>query len=139
MNSIGDRLKAERERLTLNQTAFGEIGGVKKLAQINYENGSRSPDAAYLAAIASAGADVLFIVTGERHENIATTSYELAFLRNCRAFKDNEGRKMALNALVAMSGYKPDIDKNKDCYSAANDQQHLIAAEPVAEYKVGDE
>lgn len=135
--SIGDRLKAERERLALNQTAFGELGGVKKLAQINYENGSRSPDAHYLEAIASAGADVLYIITGQRHENVATTSYELAFLRNCRAFKDNESRKMALNALVAMSGYKP--DSNKDSYSAANDHDVLMVAEPNADYKAEQE
>ena len=108
MNTIGERLKVERERLSLNQTAFGELGGVKKLAQINYENNIRLPDAGYLAAIASAGADVLFIITGSRYENIASTPLELAFLRNCRSFKDNEVRKVALNALVAMSGYNPD-------------------------------
>lgn len=112
MNTIGERLKVERERLSLNQTAFGELGGVKKLAQINYENNIRLPDAGYLSAIASAGADVLFIITGSRYENIASTPLELAFLRNCRAFKDNEARKMALNALVAMSGYNSNDDSN---------------------------
>lgn len=109
MDSIGERLKAERERLGLSQTAFGDLGGVKKLAQINYENNSRSPDTDYLAALAGAGVDVYFVITGQQHENVATTPLELAFLRNCRAFKDNEARKMALNALVAMSGYKPDL------------------------------
>lgn len=39
---------------------------MKKLAQINYEKGERQPDAAYLAAIAAAGADVLYILTGQR-------------------------------------------------------------------------
>ena len=114
MDSIGERLKAERERLTLSQTAFGDLGGVKKLAQINYENNSRSPDADYLAALASASVDVYFVITGQRHENMATTPLELAFLRNCRAFKDNEARKMALHALVAMSGYKPEPEVASD-------------------------
>ena len=123
MNTIGERLKVERERLSLNQTAFGELGGVKKLAQINYENNIRLPDAGYLAAIASAGADVLFIITGSRYENIASTPLEPAFLRNCRSFKDNEVRKVALNALVAMSGY------NRDEHSI------LIAVQPESEYK----
>jgi len=64
--SIGSRLKEERERLGLSQPAFGELGGVQKRAQINYESGERFPDAAYLAAIAKAGADVRYIVTGDR-------------------------------------------------------------------------
>ena len=64
--NISDRLREERERLGLNQVEFGAVGGVKKLAQINYEKGERHPDSAYLAAIAAAGADVLYILTGER-------------------------------------------------------------------------
>lgn len=62
--SIGSRLKAERERLGLSQLAFGELGGVKKLAQLNYEKGDRFPDAQYLAALAKFGVDVQYIVTG---------------------------------------------------------------------------
>lgn len=61
-----ERLRQERERLGLSQTEFGQLGGVKKLAQINYEKGQRQPDAAYLAGIAAAGADVLYILTGQR-------------------------------------------------------------------------
>lgn len=65
---IHDRLKEERKRLGLNQTDFGKIAGVGKTTQINYESGERSPDAAYLAAIAAAGGDVQYIVTGTRSE-----------------------------------------------------------------------
>lgn len=64
MSSIGERLKDERDRLGLNQTAFGAIGGVLKQAQLKYEKGERFPDASYLAAIAKVGADVQYIVTG---------------------------------------------------------------------------
>jgi hypothetical protein len=35
-------------------------------SQRNYEKNERSPDAAYLSAIATAGADVLYILTGQR-------------------------------------------------------------------------
>lgn len=66
MSTIGDRLREERQRLDLNQTQFGERGGVQKRAQINYEASERMPDAAYLSAIAQAGADVRYIITGER-------------------------------------------------------------------------
>ncbi|MNU87274.1 Helix-turn-helix domain protein [compost metagenome] len=61
-----ERLKEERNRLGMSQTAFGEIGGVKVLAQRNYESGKRSPDAEYLARVAAVGVDVLYIVTGAR-------------------------------------------------------------------------
>ncbi|HFW3714473.1 TPA: helix-turn-helix domain-containing protein [Salmonella enterica subsp. enterica serovar Oranienburg] len=64
--NIGMRLREERERLGLSQLAMGEIGGVKKLTQLNYEKGERSPDAAYLCAISKFGADIQFIVTGVR-------------------------------------------------------------------------
>ncbi len=64
--SIFLRLREERERLGFSQEAFGALGGVQKRAQINYEKGERHPDSAYLAAIAAAGADVLYILTGQR-------------------------------------------------------------------------
>uniref|UniRef100_UPI0035C6E68E helix-turn-helix domain-containing protein n=1 Tax=Serratia quinivorans TaxID=137545 RepID=UPI0035C6E68E len=63
---IGVRLREERERLSLSQAALGEIGGIKKLAQLKYEQGARAPDAVYLALIARVGIDVQYIVTGER-------------------------------------------------------------------------
>lgn len=66
MNSFGERLREERQRLGLNQTEFAGLAGVQKQAQLKYEKGERSPDANYLAAIAAAGADVQYIVTGVR-------------------------------------------------------------------------
>lgn len=64
--NIGERLREERKRLAMDQATFGAIGGVKALAQHTYESGKRSPDARYLEAVAAAGADVLYIVTGIR-------------------------------------------------------------------------
>lgn len=68
--SIGERLKEERERLGLSQLAFGELGGVKKLAQHNYEKGDRYPDALYLSALAKFGIDIQYVVTGERSASV---------------------------------------------------------------------
>lgn len=64
--TIGERLKEERSRLGFNQTDLATLGGVGKTTQINYEKGNGSPDAAYLAAVAEKGVDVLYVVTGER-------------------------------------------------------------------------
>jgi len=64
--NFGERLKEERRRLGFNQEDFGALGGVTKTTQLNYEKGSRHPDAPYLAAIAENGVDVLYVLTGRR-------------------------------------------------------------------------
>lgn len=74
MGDIGDRLKEERTRLGLSQEALGEIGGVRKGAQFNYEAGVRSPDAEYLKALAATGVDVAYIITGIRTVSAASES-----------------------------------------------------------------
>lgn len=62
--NIGERLKEERVRLGFNQADFAAFAGVAKTSQFNYEKGDRSPDTAYLAAVAEKGVDVLYVVTG---------------------------------------------------------------------------
>ncbi|MHC9057768.1 helix-turn-helix domain-containing protein [Pantoea sp. y20] len=74
--NIGERVKEERERIGLSQMAFGEMGGVKKLAQLKYEKGERAPDILYLNAIAKIGVDVQYIVTGVRSTAALTTDEE---------------------------------------------------------------
>lgn len=85
---IGKRLLEERERLGLNQTDFAAIGGVGRKTQFNYESGERAPDGAYLAAIAKAGADALYILTGQRAAGVepapALSPEEAALLDNFR-------------------------------------------------------
>ena len=90
MSEIGARLRSERERLGLSQAAFGTLGGVKGNAQGNYEKGDRYPDAAYLAAISSAGVDVLYVLTGERHAGSADAMSEVEFtvLQNLRSLSE---------------------------------------------------
>jgi transcriptional regulator with XRE-family HTH domain len=84
MDAFSNRLRDERKRLNLSQEDFAALGGVKKGAQFNYENGSRSPDAAYLAAIAKAGVDVKFLLTGSpssKHFSPDETELLAAFRR----------------------------------------------------------
>lgn len=67
MSAIGSRIREERERLGLSQEAFGEFGGVKKLAQLNYEKGKRSPTGDYFELLRQHNeVDVNYIVTGMR-------------------------------------------------------------------------
>jgi phage repressor protein C with HTH and peptisase S24 domain len=63
---ISGRLKEERERIGLSQTALAKIGGVGKTTQINYEKGLRSPDSAYLTAVSEEGVDIFYVLKGQR-------------------------------------------------------------------------
>lgn len=82
--SIGERLKEERERLGFTQPALAAIAGTTKKSQIDYEKDLTQPKAGYLAAVAKVGADVQYIVTGERSAG-ALTPDEKDLLAHFRA------------------------------------------------------
>lgn len=92
--NIGERLRNERERLGLNQPEFGAIAGVSKTTQFNYEKGDRSPDAEYLAAIAGAGVDVMYVLTGVRAMPAAEalSPREAALIDNFKNMVDEDKR-----------------------------------------------
>ncbi|WP_110947524.1 helix-turn-helix domain-containing protein [Pseudomonas bohemica] len=66
MTGIGPRLREERTRLKLSQSALGAVGGVETNAQGNYESGARSPKTDYLLRILGAGVDINYVLTGSR-------------------------------------------------------------------------
>ena len=70
MHNFQERLKEARETLGLSQQALAERLGVSLRSQQNYEAGIRQPDATYLAALAAAGADVLYILTDQRMSKV---------------------------------------------------------------------
>ena len=72
-NFFSDRLKEERIRMDMNQEEFGEACGVKKLAQFNYEKGSRKPDSEYLQRASEMGVDVSYLITGTRTSEVEMT------------------------------------------------------------------
>lgn len=71
--SFGGRLREERERLLLNQTAFAAVGGVTKKTQMLYEAGERFPDVRYLAAVQQIGCESRYVITGLREALPAET------------------------------------------------------------------
>jgi transcriptional regulator with XRE-family HTH domain len=77
MKTFCERLKEERLKLDMNQTQFGEAGGVLKGAQIKYESGARFPDSRYLEAIAAIGVDVQYVLTGVLSANALTVDEQL--------------------------------------------------------------
>ena len=98
---IGERLKTERERLTLSQTAMAELAGTTKQTQYSYEVGKSPPKASYLSTVASLGVDVGYVITGLRAENVAHTPTELGYLRHCRTLSTVPG--LAEDALKGLS------------------------------------
>lgn len=70
--SIGLRLREERERLRQSQSELADVAaaagvrGSTRQSQSIYEKGERAPDAGYLAAVAGAGVDVRYVLTGSR-------------------------------------------------------------------------
>lgn len=63
---ISTRLQNERKRLGLTQEAVAAQLGATKRSVINWEGGAAQPGAEVLARYAAVGADVLYILTGER-------------------------------------------------------------------------
>lgn len=63
--TIGERLREERERLGLSQPKFAALVSTTKQTLFSWETGKTAPDGFQLAALAAAGVDVLYILTGQ--------------------------------------------------------------------------
>jgi transcriptional regulator with XRE-family HTH domain len=66
--SFGSRLAEERKRLGLKQAEFAALVGTDVPKQSLYENDRRELRADYLARLAKANCDVVYILTGRRSE-----------------------------------------------------------------------
>jgi len=65
-DNIGSRLREERGRLELSQMALAKKLGVSRATQVNYESEKRVPGGDYLLAFGKLGADIGYILCGER-------------------------------------------------------------------------
>jgi transcriptional regulator with XRE-family HTH domain len=66
--SFGFRLAEERKRLGLRQAEFAALVGSDVPKQSLYETGRRDLRADYLARLAEAKVDILYVLTGQRTE-----------------------------------------------------------------------
>lgn len=66
--SFHERLKEERERLGYTQPAFAALAGATKQAQLKWEKGETSPNAAALSAWSQVGLNLLYVFTGIQTE-----------------------------------------------------------------------
>jgi transcriptional regulator with XRE-family HTH domain len=71
--SFGVRLAEERKRLGLKQAEFAQRVGTDVPKQSLYENDRRELRADYLARLAEAEVDVLYVLTGRRGEGLRLT------------------------------------------------------------------
>jgi transcriptional regulator with XRE-family HTH domain len=67
-SSFGTRLAEERRRLGLKQAEFAKLVGTGVPKQSLYENDRRGLRADYLARLAEAGVDIVYVLTGRRGE-----------------------------------------------------------------------
>ncbi len=104
MGTIGQRLLEERKRLGFNQTKFAALGGAAKRTIIDWEKDVAYPNAAFLAAIGKAGADVLYIVTGQRSVGVLPPR-ESALLDNYRN-SDEEGKR-TIESVAGLASQPP--------------------------------
>lgn len=100
--AIGERLREERKRLKMTQAVFAQNGGIGVSALKMYEGNERDPGALFLAEIASAGADVQYIVTGVR-SNSALAADEQVLLEGYRGL-DASTKRRALAFMLTESG-----------------------------------
>ena len=108
MYNISERLLEERKRLGLNQDQMAEIGGVAKRTYCNYESGEREPMASFFAAIAAAGADVQYILTGMRAmQSVETLSPRKKALLDNYENTDDRGREAIEQLASAQAEYQP--------------------------------
>lgn len=104
-DSIGERLRITREGMGLTQSQFAAIAatagarGATRQSQALYEKGERLPDAAYLSAIAAAGGDVLYILTGSSASPNRSTSTDLPRQEQPLRLDDQHRLQLAIEAV----------------------------------------
>ena len=112
--SFGGRLREERKRLGKSQEVFGGEAGVTKKTQMLYEKEERKPDAEYMAALATMGVDVLYVLTGQRGGAPPLSPDETALLDNYR--HSPEERRRILQETSAAFAESPQRERvNKGC------------------------
>ena len=105
---IGKRLREERERLGLSQPAFAAVAGTTKQTLFSWETGKTAPDGFQLEALATAGADVLYILTGQRSSaQPAHDAAEQVLLDSYRRCKPDAKANLIQMAALLSAGVAP--------------------------------
>ena len=114
MIDYGTRIKFLRQQASLTQAEFAKIAKVSPRAQFNYEKGESSPDLNYLQNLANNGFDIVYILTGEFHQEKMSDLERLLLTE----FRNGDNAKKA--AIMAVSK------------SQANDLENITSQSPVS-------
>lgn len=110
MDTIGKRLRAERERLKMSQSSFAELAGASKPSQVRYESGERYPDGAYFERLAPKGVDVLYILTGQENPMLSDrrqpSAGEMSQAQH-QGFQEISGEKGSQRREALRAGFLP--------------------------------
>lgn len=97
---IGERLKAERLRISFSQVAFADACEINRGTLSNWEKGDQTPSAAALGVMAALGVDVLYVVTG-KHAGESEATLAPAERDLLQAWRDSGDKGRAALAAVA--------------------------------------
>ena len=102
---ISDRFREERENLSLSQRQVAELLGVSLNAVNNWERGVSSVSAEAVSRFGASGADVLYILTGQRAPKSVLTAEESSLLDNYKNATE-QGKAAARAVLFAVEKQK---------------------------------
>lgn len=102
---IPERFREERERLGLSQRTVAELLGASLNTINNWERGTSAASAESVARFGDHGADVLYILTGQRTSKPVLTAEEASLLDNYNNATE-PGKAAARAVLVAVSVQK---------------------------------
>ena len=102
---ISERFREERERLLLSQRQVADLLGASLNTVNNWERGVSSASADAVAKFGGSGADVLYILTGQRTPKALLTEEEDALLDNYQQATE-QGRAAARAVLLAVEKRK---------------------------------
>lgn len=112
LQTLGERLREERQRLGFTQEGLAEKVGVSRLTQGKYEKNERKPDADYFERIDATGLDALYIITGHRARPLKIYKTPSDALMSVVEVQDELGLSFSAEQLKAVLGlaYKGQLD-----------------------------
>jgi transcriptional regulator with XRE-family HTH domain len=112
--SLGERLREERNRIGLSQVKLADLCGLSREMIGKYETGRNVPGGEVLFLLAKAGADIGYILTGQRTAKENLSYRDLALLNNMKECSEEDRRLIEQLALrVAEAKPQEVTDKNK--------------------------
>lgn len=101
LNGVAERLRESRQLLGLSQEAAAALAGITRVQWGRYERGLSVPSGEVLIALIQAGADVTYILVGDRSfAPVKTLNAEEQVLLDHYAIASRAVRTAALGALI---------------------------------------